>query len=82
MKKEKGEDGVEKDPNENFNFIDQKFIKTLSTINKDLSSWKELDKDKYEEFFESLFGRFKDLRDYISNYSYSVPSYNLQSYQA
>lgn len=48
MKKEKGEDGVEKDPNENFNFIDQKFIKTLSAINKDLSSWKELDKDKYE----------------------------------
>ena len=25
VKKEKGEDGVEKDPNEDFNYIDQKF---------------------------------------------------------
>ena len=81
MKKEKGEDGVEKDPNEDFNYIDQKFIITLSAINKDIEAWKEINKEKYEEFFESLFCRYKDLRDYISNYSYSVPSYNLQSYQ-
>ena len=75
--KDEGGNAVEKDPNEDFNYIDFKFSSNIAGIQKDLPAWKELGKEKYEQYFDSLFERYKELRDYISNYSYSVPSYNL-----
>ena len=30
-----------------------------------------------EKHFEGVFAEFKVLREYIANYSYSIPAYNL-----
>ena len=46
--KDEGGNAVEKDPNEDFNYIDFKFASTIAGIQKDLPAWKELDKDKYD----------------------------------
>lgn len=33
-----------------------------------------------EEHFKGVFERLKSLREYIANYSYTIPPYNLQNY--
>jgi hypothetical protein len=40
------------------------------------------DKTKIEGHFDELFNRFKELRQYIANYSYIIPAYNLQTYNS
>ena len=69
----------EKDPNEDYNVIDLKFTSTIAKINSQVTLWKSHGDDKagIEKHFEDLFNQYKELREYIANYSYSIPSYNL-----
>ena len=65
--------------------IDQRFTTTTQAINIEVSKWQAIppeDKTTIEKHFDELFARFKELRDYIANYSYSIPNYNLQQYQS
>jgi hypothetical protein len=45
----------------------------------DLSKWQQFPEDKQavEKHFEDMFIRYKELREYIANYSYSLPVYLL-----
>lgn len=74
----------EKDPEEDSKNIDQKYSKTLESIKEELPKWIECgdDKVKIDKHFEDIFTRYKELRDYIANYSYSIPAYSQQHYQA
>ena len=40
------------------------------------------DKTKIEAHFDELFNRYKELRQYIANYSYIIPAYSLQTYNS
>jgi len=35
------------------------------------------DKERMEKHFETLFVQYRELRDYIATYAYSVPTYML-----
>ena len=49
-----------------------------------MPQWKGCNDDKaqIEKHFEEVFTKYKDLRDYVANFSYSIPAYNLQNYQS
>ena len=70
----------ERDPEEDFKLIYAKFSKTLEEIKSKVEQWGALgeDKEAKEKHFEDLFAQYRDLRDYVTNYSYSIPSYQLQ----
>ena len=73
----------EKDPEEDFKAIDGKYGRDIEEIRQGLQHWKNFGEDRgaIEKHFEELHGKFKELREYIANYSYIIPSYNLQTYQ-
>eukprot|EP00347_Sterkiella_histriomuscorum_P017079 403350749 len=73
----------DKDPEEDYNLIQQKFTKTLEGILVQISAWKDLngDKELMEKHFEQQFAQYKELRDYVAQYAYSVPSFVLQNCQ-
>ncbi|CDW85640.1 tubulin folding cofactor [Stylonychia lemnae] len=78
------EQDKEKDPDEDFKLIDQKFNKSLQEITSQLEVWNSMggDKEKMEKHFEDQFASYRQLRDYIATYAYSVPTYQLQQCQA
>ena len=78
-KEVKQEANKDKDPDEDFKNIDQKFQQALLSIQVDISKWQQFPEDKpaVEKHFDELFNRYKELREYIANYSYSLPVYLL-----
>ncbi len=73
----------EKDPEEDFKLIDLNYGKRMELIKTEIDSWRSLGDDKaaIERHFDEVFAKFKELREYIANYSYIIPPYNLQNYQ-
>ena len=79
MRKEKQADGdKDRDPEEDYRNIDQKYQAQINGTKADLTKWKALgeDKEQIDALFKGILERAKELREYIANYSYAIPSYN------
>jgi hypothetical protein len=72
----------ERDPEEDYKHIDYRFHSAQGQLIQGLAEWKELggDKARIEEFFKEEFNKLKELKEYISNYAYSIPAFNYQNY--
>jgi len=69
----------DRDPEEDFKLIDQKFGKTAAKISLALPEWRQFegDKGRVEKHFDEVFAQWKELRDYVATYAYTLPSYQL-----
>mmetsp|Transcript_29945 Transcript_29945/g.26505 ORF Transcript_29945/g.26505 Transcript_29945/m.26505 type:complete len:291 (-) Transcript_29945:170-1042(-) len=77
---EKDKDVIEE---EDADFIQSKLKAYITKINEDLPKYEDLKKDKkaVEAHFDELFKVFIELRDYLANILFCLPSYTQQSFQ-
>jgi hypothetical protein len=56
----------------------------MEEIKSIIGKWRDIegqDRGFIEAHFEEVFAKFKELREYIATYAYSIPTYLLQNYQ-
>ena len=71
---------------EDYTVIDQKFNERFQQLELNLVSWADkvgagAAKEAIEAYFEQVFAEFKELREYVNNYTFAIPAAFFSGYQ-
>ena len=85
LKDIKEQEREHKAEDEDWETIDLKFNKECSEIELELMSWQEnisdtKDKEAVQKYFDGVFGKYQQLREYVNNYTFAIPVANFSTY--
>ena len=72
-----------KNEDEDYTTIDKKFNETHDSLETELIKWNDFKDDKtaIEKHFDSLFKTYSELREYVNDYTFAIPSTFFSLYQ-
>ena len=79
----KEEEREHKNEDEDYTTIDKKFNEIHDSLEIELVKWNDFKDDKtaIAEHFEKMFKTYSELRDYVNNYTFAIPSTFFSLYQ-